>query len=284
MTCQSCTAETTNGLALCDRCQQTLRVALTNVAAYYADVDRIQPGQRVKVRSAYKSTPPPETKAAIDRVSEALNDAAFVVIGWAQNLADDRPAGTIPSSFATICGWLESHVSSIATLEWAGVCMTEIRDTERALKRILDKADTGQFAGVCDNEVGREEIDGESVPLLCQRGLYSTQSSQWVTCPECGRVWDATARRAIMKTQAEDRVAPVRVLAKIVVGMTDEVSEEKLIRRIENWVARPADEPKLKSAGTRYLDGRLRTVYRVGDVLALIGEKGARNGDEVLAS
>lgn len=274
MNCLSCTAEVTNGLALCDRCQSTLRVALTNVAAYYADVDRIQPGQRVKVRSAYRSTPPPETKAAVDRVSEALNDAAFVIIGWAKNLADDRPTSRIPSSLSAICGWLESHVASIATLEWAGVCLTEVRDTERALKRILDKADTGQFAGICENEIGREEVDGESVPLLCQRGLYSGQS-KWVTCPECGRCWDAETRRKVMKAQAEDRVAPVRVLAKIVVGMTTEVSEEKLIRSIENWVARPKGKPALASAGTRYLEGRLRTVYRVGDVLALMPKNAA---------
>ncbi|WP_446926449.1 hypothetical protein, partial [Klebsiella pneumoniae] len=92
----------------------------------------------------------------------------------------------------------------------------------RTLRRILDKADTGQFAGVCGNEVGREEVDGESVPVVCDRGLYSTASSKWVTCPACGRCWDAETRRAIMRDQAEDRVAPVRVLARIAIGLTDE--------------------------------------------------------------
>jgi hypothetical protein len=274
MTCLYCTAETSNGLALCDRCQNTLRTSFVNVAAYYGDVDNIQPGQRVKVRSAYQSTPPPEVKPGADRISETLDHTAVIIIGWARNLADDRPmAGEMPTTLVRVCGWLESYVTSIATLEWAGECLREVMDCERRLRHILDKADTGQFAGVCANEVGREDVDGESVPVLCERGLYSTKSSRWVTCPECGRCWDAKQRRAIMRAQAEDRVAPVRVLAKIVVGMTDEVSEEKLIRSIENWVARPAESPKLKSAGTRYLDGRLRTVYRVGDVLALMPEK-----------
>jgi hypothetical protein len=264
--CMSCTAEVTNGLALCDRCQQTMRTCFVNVAAYYADVDRIQPGQRVRVRSAYQSAPPPEVKAAVDRVSEALNDAAFVVIGWAKNLADDRPTSDIPSSFGTICGWLESHVASIATLEWAAVCLDEVRATERALKRILDKADTGQFAGVCENEVGRENVDGESVPLVCQRGLYSTQSSKWVTCPECGRCWDAESRRTMMRARLEDEKLPVRELARVAARLTSEQSTEKLTRRIEHWVR----HDRLVCYGTRVINGQPRKTYRVGDVIALV--------------
>src|SRR5690349_9887262 len=97
-TCNHCTAEVSNGLALCLRCQETLRQCFTNTAAYYADVDRIQPGQRVRVRSAYQSTPPPLTAPAIDAISEALDHAAVAVIGWARNLQDDRPmVGELPS-------------------------------------------------------------------------------------------------------------------------------------------------------------------------------------------
>lgn len=270
MNCLHCTADVTNGLALCDRCQNTLRAALVNVAAYYGDVDNIQPGQRVKVRSAYQSTPPPEVKPGADKISESLSHAAVIVIGWARNFADDRPqAAAMPTTLVRVCGWLESHVSSIATLEWAGECLRELMDVERQLRRILDKADTGQFAGPCGNEVGREEVDGETVPLTCQRGLYSTASSNWVRCPECGRTWNSKERREVMRRESEDRVAPVRVLARIAVGLTDEVSEERLIRRIEQWVRRD----QLQSAGHRYLDGRLRQVYRIGDVLRLV------NGD-----
>lgn len=264
--CLACTATVSNGLALCDRCQRTLREAFTNVSAYYGDVDHIQPGQRVRVRSAYQSTPPPETAPAVDRISNALDHAATIIGGWARNLADDRPmAGEMPTTIQRVCGWLESHVPTIATLEWAAECLREVNEVERDLRRILDKADTGQFAGPCGNEIGREEIDGETYPVTCQRGLYSTQSSTWVRCPECGRTWDAADRRAVMRRESEDRVAPVRVLARIVVGLTDEVSEERLIRRIEKWV----DRKQLTAAGHRYLDGRLRTVYRIGDVIAL---------------
>ena len=272
MKCLHCTAEVTNGLALCDRCQTTLREALVNVSAYYGDVDNIQPGQRVRVRSAYQSTPPPLSTDAVDLISNALDEAATVIVGWARNLADDRPqVGQLPSSIQSACGWLESYVGSIATLEWAGECLREMQQVERSLRRILDKADTGQFAGPCGNEIGRENVDGESVPLTCQRGLYSVASSNWVRCPECGRNWDAKERREVMRRESEDRVVPVRVLARIVVGLTDEVSEERLIRRIEKWV----DREQLHHAGSRYLDGRLRKVYRIGDVIRLVSRERA---------
>src|SRR5690349_9064356 len=69
MRCKHCTAELTNGLALCPDCQQTLRVALVNVAAFHTDVLRIQPGERVKSKSTFKSTPPPSVEDAHDPIS-----------------------------------------------------------------------------------------------------------------------------------------------------------------------------------------------------------------------
>ena len=59
----ACGAETTNGLALCQRCQTTLTVALVKTASYHADVLAIRPGETVKTRSTYRSTPPPSTRA-----------------------------------------------------------------------------------------------------------------------------------------------------------------------------------------------------------------------------
>src|SRR5690242_3709533 len=86
MTCLFCSAETTNGLALCARCQQTFSVACVNVASYFADVDRIRPGQKVKVRSTYQSTPPPSTLPAHDPIADALDEVSTIVFGWCQNL------------------------------------------------------------------------------------------------------------------------------------------------------------------------------------------------------
>lgn len=269
MTCLSCQADVTNGLALCERCQHTLRVALVNVAAYFSDVARIQPGQRVKVRSAYVSTPPPGTAPPRDPIANALDEVSTIVFGWCRNLEDDRPGAlkALPTTTERRCGWLESHVPSIATLEWAGECLREMLDCERSLRRILDRSDTGHYAGVCGNEIGREETDdGDVVAVTCPRHLYATAGSAWVTCPECGRCWDGEGRREQMIAASREELAPVRVIARIVVELTDEPSVERLTRRIEKWVERK----QLVDYGVRVLDGQPRRVYRVGDVLRLV--------------
>lgn len=271
MKCDHCQAEVTNGLSLCENCQQTLSIALVNVAAFHKDVLRIQPGERVKVRGAYQSTPPPAIEPAHDRISAAADYVSAVVFGWVQNLEDDRPG--IPSGpldTSARCGWLESYRVTIATLGWGAEILREMLECEQMLQRILDKADTGWYAGICGNEIGRETDERGNVTTLdCPRNLYGTQSASYVRCPECGRQWQTKERRDTMMREAREEVAPVRVIARIVVGLMDgEVSVERLTRRIEKWI----DNGTLKDLGTRVLDGRPRKVYRLGEVFDLVNK------------
>lgn len=272
VTCMNCHADVTNGLALCERCQQTLTVALVNTAAFYGDALRIRPGQRVRVRGAYQSTPPPLTRPTFDPITVATCYVDAIVIGWVRNLVDDRPGiDEPPADIVRACAWLERHIPTIVTLEWAGELLREMRDCERRLQRLIDRSDTGWYAGVCGNEIGRETTeDGEVVPLHCPRQLYGTQSSSWVRCPECGRTWDAAARREVMMREARDEVAPVQAIAKACVGLLDnEVSVQRLANRIDQWVKRE----KLHSMGVRVLveGGKPQRVYRIGDVFDLLG-------------
>lgn len=267
--CVSCRAKVTNGVALCEKCQQTLRVACVNTAAFYADVLRIQPGQRVKVRSAYQSTPPPATAVSFDPITIATGQVDAIVIGWVRNLCDDRPTiGQPPDDIGKALGWLESHVPSINTLEWAGECLREMVECEHTLQRLLDKADTGWHAGICGNEVGRAtNDDGEVETVTCPRTLYGTVGTKWVRCPECGRTWDTEQRRATMMAEAREQSAPVKVIARVVIGLVDgEVSEHRLTRRIEQWIHRG----KLLDLGVRVIDGRPRRVYNLGEVFDLV--------------
>jgi len=271
--CQGCGADQTNGLSLCGTCRPTLSMALTNAAAFYTDVLRIKPGQRVRVRSAYQSTPPPLTDVTFDPVTVATCHVDAIVVGWVRNLCDDRPMiGQPPADVVRAMTWLEAHISTIATLEWGGECLREMRECERVLQRLLDKSDTGWHAGVCGNEVGREDVDGESVELLCPRRLYGVQSTAWVRCPECGRTWDAKQRRDVMMAEARDVAAPVTVIARAVVGLLDtETSVERLANRIDQWVKRK----RLRSMGVRVIDGRPLQTYRIGDVFDLLGADAA---------
>lgn len=271
-TCLHCTAETSNGLALCQLCQQTLTVSLTNTAAYYTDVDRIRPGQRVKVRSAYQSTPPPLTEPQDDKIAAILDATDNAASTWTRMLHDDRPGiGGRATSTTAALAWLEQHVPTIVTLGWAAELLRDMMACEKQLRRLLDQADTGWYAGRCGNEVGREMVDGEVLPVICERPLYGTQSSSWVSCPECGRTWDVASRRTMMMAEARDELAPVSIIARAVVGLLDdEVSVQRLANRIDQWVKRG----KIHDLGVRVLDdGKPHRVYRLGDVFDLLGER-----------
>lgn len=291
--CTHCTAEVTNGLALCSTCQQTLRVALVNVAAFHTDVLRIQPGERVKTRSTFQSTPPPTLDDAHDPISAVAENVDNMLGTWCRVLADDRPmAETPPLGAVRQCAWLEVHVPTIATLEWAGELISEVMHAEKRLQAILDRSDTGWYAGQCGEVLLNERThDGEScvcechngyacsdpdicspvVPMIaavvCERGLYVTQGQHWITCPECGKGHDTATKREQMMTEARDHVAPVSVIAKVVVGLMDtEVSVERLTNRIDKWVSRG----QLHDLGVRVLDGKPRRAYRLGDVFDLL--------------
>lgn len=294
--CTHCTAEVSNGLALCARCQQTLTVALVNVAAFHTDVLRIRPGERVKVRSAYASAPPPDINPSRDPISTAAEEVDNTISTWCRALADDRPGvGQVPPGTVRQCAWLEGHVKSIATLPWAKELIRDTLAAERKLQRILDRSDTGWYAGKCGAVLANERThDGSScgcechngyacsdpdtcspevsmiAAVVCERGLYATPGHGWIRCPECGTTHNAGGRRDQMMAEARDEIAPVSVIAKVVVGLIDtEQSVERLTNRIDQWVSRG----QLHDLGVRVLEGRPRRVYRVGDVFDLLDVK-----------
>lgn len=298
--CLHCGAETSNGLALCGGCITTATVSLVNIASYHTDALNIQPGERVKVRSAYQSTPPPALDPRHDPVSAVCGHVDAIIVGWVRNLEDDRAIETKAHTTTAACAWLEQHLTTIGTLDWAGEFVREMRDCEGRLERLLDRTDTGWYAGRCENVLEGERLhDGQTCAcachetgacdmpggcgdagvigaVLCPRPLYVNRGKGWVRCPECGMTWDAEARRVRLVKQAADELAPVRALARVIVGITDEVSEERLTRRIEKWI----DRKQLHDYGVRVLDGRPRRVYRIGDVLKLVtGEVRPRDAE-----
>ena len=296
MSCTNCQAATSDHLALCTACQTTATVALVNVSAYHADVARIQPGERVKVRGAYQSAPPPETKDAYDRISAVLDAVENSVGTWCRALEEDRPeAGAFPNGLTARTGWLDKHLSSIATLEWAGEMVRDMLACERKLLTILDKSDTGWFAGECGARLEDDRAhDGTTcgcachngldyacdvpggcgsevavIEVKCQRNLYVTPGQSWVRCPECGTTYDSASRRDQLMREARDKVAPVTVIARAVVGLVDtESSVERLANRIDQWVKRE----RLQDLGVRVLTpgAKAQRVYRLGDVFDLL--------------
>lgn len=267
MKCLACTAET-NGVTLCADCTHALTRALTDLAAHYTDALRITPGQRVKVRTAYQSTPPPPPTPRPDPVSRLTLAVDNLLAGWCRILADQRPqVGRPPEGAVKQAGWLEGHTASILTLEWSAELLRDARQAARRLRRLLDHADTGWYAGVCGNEIGREETEDGVVTLTCPRPLYGTQASAWVRCPECGRTYDAGLRREVMLAEARDELTTVAVIAAVVVGF---VADEASVAKVDTRIRKAVKAGRLRDYGVRYLDdGRPHRVYRIGDVFDL---------------
>jgi len=297
-----CGAETTNGLSLCQKCRETLSVGFVNVAAFHTDVLRIQPGERIKTRSAYVSTPPPSLSAVFDPISDVAAEVDNMLSTWCRALMDDRPQVKLaPKSAVAQCGWLEAHIPSIATLAWSSALLRDVQAAEKRLQRILDKSDTGWYAGQCGAVLANERVhDAQScicechngyacsdpevcdweVPMfaavVCERGMYASPGQKYLRCPECGTSHDTDMRRAQMMAEVEGRVAPVSVIARAIVGLVDsETSVERLTNRIDKWVSRK----QLHDLGVRVLEGRPRRVYLLGDVLKLLKVQAQPKGD-----
>lgn len=281
--CQHC-GRAVSGVTLCAVCTQTLRVCLTSLPAYFADVSRLKPPARVHGKGTADPTGNAATSAARDRVSEALDNAESTVTRWAKLFAAARPAILLPAAATDtteraeaaevrrLCGWLEQHLNAIITLTWAGELLhgrrhpdgrwdiSSLTHYEHVLQRIIDNADTGWSLGECGAEVGHDP-DGE--PVRCVRPLYAVPTLRYVRCPECGATWDVPERREWTIAQARDHVGTVREIARAVVGLIDtESSVERLAARIDQWVTR----------GRLHRQSFTAKTYRVGDVMDLIRE------------
>jgi len=307
MACKKCTATTAVGITLCERCEGTTRYALTNIAAYYADLDRVPTGSEFRRRSS--STPDPTGIEAAhisrDPVTEADRDVTDSLTRWADRLRVSRPSvGTPPTGVLQLAPWLAEQLPVIVTLDWSGDLLVDLLVSERLLKRVAQRARTGNYLGVCGNTVRAEVIhDGRSCacschlgpeyvcdvpgdggcgaeyvvlePEVCDRPLYAGREDQWVTC-RCGATWDTRARRQEIVRAIEDELAPVAVIARLAVTITGEASVGRIENRLKVW----AHRRKIQAVTTQVIDGRKRQVYRVGDVLDLLADTPTKTENE----
>lgn len=264
MTCKWCQAEVTNGLALCSRCQHTGRRALFNVTAYHADLFTL-PAQTLGVRYGHKVSDPTGSAVSLASVSDPIEDVAAatkaMLTRWLRRLVDDRPRAFMPNegTVEVLAKVLTQQLHAIAGCAWAGEFVTELLALERRLRRTVEANKGLWYAGVCgtDTETG----------AYCTRVLYADPDKDQVRCPVCRTVWPVTERRRILLEAARDEVTNVATIARAcAVLLGDQTSQAKLERRIQNWI----DRGDIERRGSRDIDGRLRKVYRVGDVLDML--------------
>lgn len=266
MRCLSCGAETSNGLALCERCRIAASVILEFVPVYFANLTRWRPG-RAGSRQVPGSREPSNDSHA-DRVSRILDEVGADITGWAECLIDDRPqlilpeADDEPAMMAALCRWFAAHMTTIATLGWAGEFLAVMGEHEQHLRRLTERVAPGWYAGACRR---------------CGYATHVIPGLTWVTCGSCGATTYARDHLDIVLDEAREWVAPPVRLAEAIVALVDtEQSVYRLRKRIGKWGERGQLEVIRR-------DDYAPRRYRLGEVLdRLLAEGETRLDDDDL--
>ena len=270
MSCLHCTAETSNGLALCDLCQMFASRCLELLPVYFVNLARWRPG-RAGARPVPGSREPSSgATAATDRVSVALDEVGNDLTTWARALADDRMTDDLPASNDEVaavrvaCWFLGANLTSVATLEWAGLLVVGLADAEERLRELTEQVAPGWYAGQCG---------------LCSAATYVVPGLTWVTCRGCGSTTYARDHLDVVLGEARGWIAAPMRLAEAVVALTDaETSVPRLYERIKKWGQRDRIETVRTIDSDGDPTGPKR--HRLGDVLDLLSTEGATRSDE----
>lgn len=272
MTCQHCDAKTTNGLALCDRCQYTLARACENIRSYHADLFTIAPPPS-GVRRRGEETDP--TGSAVLRLNasdpaEDLADRARNALStWVRCLLEDRPQLRAPANTVeAMARLLAGRSATIATLPYAGEIARELTRLEWDMRRFIEANKQRWYAGVC----GHIE-DPDAPEAYCTRVLYADPEADFVRCPVCRTTWPVKARRAVLLEEARNVETNVATIARALATLLDDQpSVATLQARIQKW----CDRGVIDRRGHLDFDGRVRKTYRLGDVLDTLLSGGPR--------
>lgn len=238
--CQHCTAETTNGLGLCELCQRYTETILQHLPIYYANLTRWRPGRAGSrpvpgSRVLYDGHQP--TTGTGDRILDRLDETADQLTEHADTLADARPylrrlldrltdaeeADRVDQAeYVTwLCKGFARHLTSLATLPWAGDFIRDLTRFEDTLRTMTIECVPGWYAGACRN---------------CEAGTFAVPGLTWITCHGCGTTTYARDHLEVILQEAHIWVAPPRRIAEVVVALIDgELSVERLHKRIAKW-------------------------------------------------
>lgn len=268
MTCLHCGAETSNGLALCERCQIAGAVIFEFLPVYFRNLARWRPG-RAGGRPVPGSRQPTTLGmgSAGDYVSNVLDESGSAISTWARMLHDDRdielPAqDEEAATVAALCRLFAENLTSIATLEWCGQFLDDMADHEQKLRRLTERVAPGWYAGECE----RCGVETHVIPGLT-----------WVTCGGCGVTTYARDHLPAIIYEARGWVARPMRLAEAVVALIDgELSVPRLHKRISKWGER-TDGRCITAIRKRDKDGDEvgPKCYRLGEVLDLLTAEGA---------
>ena len=279
--CLHCSAETSNGLALCDLCRRKASADLDFIPVYFQNLARWRPG-----RAGSRPVPGSrvlydgEIRASNDRISNALDETGADLVGWARKLEDDRgvelPEGDGEAAqTVAVCALLGEHLTSISTLDWAGEFMAALGRIEGWLSSLTERYVPGWYAGGCQHPIG---FDEDGAVVRCESGTYVVPGLTWVTCGACGTTTYARDHLEVVLREAREWVAAPMRLAEAAVALLDtELSIPRLHKRISKWGERGRIEVMRRLDADGDPVGPKR--YRLGEVLDMLSAEGATRLD-----
>lgn len=254
--CLHCRAETSNGLALCELCQRLAASIFEMLPVYFLNLSRQRrPGRPNGTLGTSGEWIIRRGETEGSKVAAALERVVNDLDTWARALTDDRdirpPEGdTEAETFVALCAFLEAHLTSIATLEWAGQFLRDMTRHERILRQLTESVVPGWYAGKCRQVTGR---DMEGNVYTCGVDTFVVPGLTWVTCSHLVTIVDEDGKRQTVDTgcgattyardhlefvleEAREWQARPKAIAEALVALLDsEQSVPRLYDRIRKW-------------------------------------------------
>lgn len=266
--CLHCGADSTNGLGLCELCRRLAASIFEMLPVYFRNLARQrrpgrpngslgQSGQWLIVRGETQGS---KILVVLERVANDLDT-------WARALTDDRDVSPVEADTETetvvaLCAFLESNLTSIATLEWAGQFLRDMAKHEKALRELTESVVPGWYAGTCRQVTGRS-MEGDV--FVCGADTYVVPGLTWLTCSACGTTTHASDHLPVVLDEAKDWTARPKDIAGALVALLDgETSVQRLYDRIRKWESLGwlASKRRVDAEG----DPVGAKLYRLGDV------------------
>lgn len=285
---------------ICHDCQTTFRYAIANVGAYWTELGTIARKQaRYGTNGATKGSigktqPLPVDMRFVSGRPDAAHrgasiapgtqlrwDAWNTVAAWCRTVMENQPQTNGPihtgpcldvscaairrrrwprNTVPSMVNYLARQFGWLVREQWAPAMLDEFLDLERRLVRMIDRPADRWYAGKCSVA----DDNGE-----CVAELYATVDRGWIDCPGCGIRHDVGERREVLLREAQDILVTATEAAGALLAWTEyDGSEAKLVDRIRKW----RDRERLSTRGTIEIGGKDRTLYRLGDVQALMIE------------
>lgn len=264
-----------SGDSLCVDCSHALQVAISDVSAYWCDLDTVKArqtryGGTGGGRGGEKPLPVDARFLGWEADGSRLQEAVKNTVGtWGRAVMEERPVFAGPThdsclhitcstlrrsrpprdDVASVCRYLLGQADWIRTQHWAPEILDELQDAAEQLRRMVDRPADRWYAGKCGED-------------SCQRDLYVKAGAKVTTCDACGYLHNVEEHRTALLQQAHDRLGTAAEIARAISWLGHETITAERIRK---WVERK----RLEQRGEVMVRGRWLPTYRIGDVAAL---------------